>query len=217
MKEQLFFLLMAALIIALIIALICSAVNNVSAFCARTQAARKHKKDQAAFQTAQMEAYKQKQNLAKQTISEHLYGDSYGYLFGNTMITAIHLFAEQTNQVLRPNGYPFDNAQNLKLLLSAVHPDCHFPSKGYPLFMDKCDYNAQTKQFKAWFAPSNYTVNGFVVQKVNKKTVSLLHGKFGKLCLPTPDKRKLRKGDHVKVMQSSKLTDSGYLVSYSII
>ena len=150
-------------------------------------------------------------------VCEHLYGDSYGYLFGNTMITAIHLFAEQTNQVLRPNGYPFDNAQNLKLLLSAVHPDCHFPSKGYPLFMDKCDYNAQTKQFKAWFAPSNYTVNGFVVQKVNKKTVSLLHGKFGKLCLPTPDKRKLRKGDHVKVMQSSKLTDSGYLVSYSII
>lgn len=217
MKELLFFLLMVLLLIALIIALICSAINNISAFRSRIKETQKRKKDQVAFQKAQREMHEQKLALAQQTVSKHLYGDIYGSLFGNTVITAIHLFGEPRNLVLRPNGHPFNTADNLTLLLSAVHPNSRFPNKGYPLFMDKCDYNAETRHFKAWFAPYNNTISGFVAQKVSEKTVSLLHGRFGSLCLPIPKNQKLNKGDHVKVMQSSKLTDSGYLVRYYIV
>ena len=217
MKELLFFLLMVLLLIALIIALICSAINNISAFWSRIKETQKRKKEQAAFLKAQREMHEQKLALAKQTVSKHLYGDIYGSLFGNTIITAIHLFDEQRNHILRPNGHPFNTADNLKLLLSAVHPNSRFPSKGYPLFMDKCDYNAGTQHFKAWFAPYNNTISGFVVQKVNERTISLLHGRFGSLCLPIPKNKNLNKGDHVKVMQSSSLTDSGYLVRYYIV
>ena len=217
MKELLFFILFVLLIIALVIALICSAVNNISALCARTKEARKRKKQQAEFQKQQAEKAEKIAELAKQTVYEFMYGTSMAYYFAKSMITAIHVFADTLNQVLRPNGYQFDYDPNLKLLLSAVHPNSRFPSKGYPLYMEKCDYDERTKLFKAWFAPYNNTINGFVVQKVNEKTVSLLHGRFGALCLPIPDKRKLHKGDKVKVMQKSQSTDSGYLVSYYII
>ena len=217
MKELLFFILFVLLIIALVIALICSAVNNISALCTRTKEARKRKKEQAKFQKLQAEKQAEIAELAKQTVCEFMYGTSMAYYFAKSMITAIHVFADTQNQVLRPNGYPFSCAKNLQLLLSAVHPNSRFPSKGYPLYLEKCDYDERTKLFKAWFAPYNNTINGFVVQKVNEKTVSLLHGRFGALCLPIPDRRKLHKGDKVKVMQSSKSTDSGYLVNYYII
>ena len=203
MKENLLLLLFALLSVAMIIALICSAVNNISQLISRIKENRKHKKE------------KELAELTTQTVSKHLYGSNYGYLFSKTIISAIHIFNDPKH-VLRPNGCPFNNVQNLKLLLSAVHPDSRFPSKGYPLYMEKCNFNERTQRFKAWFAPYHGTINGFVVQKVNESTVLLLHGRYGTLCLPIPYRRKLRKGDSVKVLQNSQSTDSGYLVSYHI-
>lgn len=215
MKENLLLLLFALLSVAMIIALICSAVNNISQLISRIKENRKHKKEKAKFQKLQAQKEKELAELTTQTVSKHLYGSNYGYLFSKTIISAIHIFNDPKH-VLRPNGCPFNNVQNLKLLLSAVHPDSRFPSKGYPLYMEKCNFDERTQRFKAWFAPYHGTINGFVVQKVNESTVLLLHGRYGTLCLPIPYRRKLRKGDSVKVLQNSQSTDSGYLVSYHI-
>lgn len=215
MNEFLFLSMFAVLVLVLIFALICSAINNISAFWARTKEARKRKREQNEFQKAKAEITKQKDLIAKQSVSKFIYGSSYGYLY--TGIIAMHLFANKNNYVLRYDGQPFDIPQNLKLMLSAVHPNSRFPSNGYPLCIETCIYDEITTQFKAWFAPCDNIIGGFVVQKVNKDNIILLHGRFGTLNLPISHRRVLHKGDVVKVKQSSYKTDSGYLVSYDIV
>lgn len=218
MKENLFFLIFMLLTISLIIALISYAINQISAYLTRTKEKREHKKAQAAFLKKRAEETAKIETLAKQTVCYDIYGSQSAYYFTNCIITAIHLFDQpQTPVLCAGNCKPFNTTNDYKLLLSAVHPDSHFPSKGYPLHLEKVETDVPNKCLKVWFAPYNNTISGFVVQKVNERTISLLHGRFGSLCLPIPKNKNLNKGDHVKVMQSSSLTDSGYLVRYYIV
>ncbi|MBE6453038.1 MAG: hypothetical protein E7012_06085 [Alphaproteobacteria bacterium] len=207
---KLLLILLVFLLITILSVVLIQSIKNSLMSC-------KHKKEQAKFQKQRAEENERIQLLGKQTISKHLYGYIEAPYFANCMVSGIHLFNNQRTPVLRPNGYPFTAPENFKLLLSAVHPDCKFPSNGYPLNIDKTDYNERTQIYKAWFAPCNAPIIGFVVQKVSDNNVYLLHGSFGTLILPKSQRRSFRKGDKVKVMQSSILTDSGYKVTYYIV
>ena len=206
------------LTISLIIALISYAINQISAYLTRTKEKREHKKAQAAFLKKRAEETAKIETLAKQTVCYDIYGSQSAYYFTNCIITAIHLFDQpQTPVLCAGNCKPFNTTNDYKLLLSAVHPDSHFPSKGYPLHLEKVETDVPNKCLKVWFAPYDNEIRGFVVHSTSNGHLRIYHGKYGYLTLPTPNKRKFNKGDKLRIRQSITRTDSGYLVRYYIV